>query len=61
MPHGRSARDGDPIQVPDLGPYADREWTRLEKLYAAMITRFDGHVGRILGELEALGSAARRS
>ena len=55
VPHGRSPRDGDQIQVPDLGPYADREWTRLEKLYAAMITRFDGHVGRILGELEALG------
>ena len=55
VPHGRSPRDGDQIQVPDIGPYADRPWTHLEKLYAAMITRFDGHVGRIIEQLKELG------
>ena len=55
VPHGRSPRDGDEIQVPDIGPYADRPWTHLEKLYAAMITRFDGHVGRIIDQLKELG------
>jgi len=55
VPHGRSPRDGDEIQVPDIGPYADRDWTHLEKLYAAMITRFDGHVGRIIERLKELG------
>jgi arylsulfatase A-like enzyme len=54
VPHGRSPRDGAQIQVPDIGPYADRPWTQLEKLYAAMITRFDGHVGRIIDELKKL-------
>jgi len=55
VPHGLSPRDGDQIQVPDVGPYADRDWTHLEKLYAAMLTRLDGHVGRIIDELQALG------
>jgi len=55
VPHGRSPRDGDEIQVPDIGPYADRPWTHLEKLYAAMITRFDEHVGRIIDQLQELG------
>jgi arylsulfatase A-like enzyme len=55
VPHGRSPRDGDEIQLPDIGPYSDRDWTHLEKLYAAMITRFDGHVGRIIELLKELG------
>jgi uncharacterized sulfatase len=55
VPHGRSPRDGDEIQVPDIGPYADRGWTHLEKLYAAMITRFDGHIGLIIEHLKELG------
>ena len=54
VPHGRSPRDGDEIQVPDIGPYADRSWTHLEKLYAAMMTRFDDHVGQIIDLLKEL-------
>ncbi len=54
VPHGRSPRDGDEIQVPDMGPYGDRPWTHLEKLYAAMMTRFDDHVGRIIDLLKEL-------
>jgi arylsulfatase A len=55
VPHGRSPRDGAQIQVPDISPYAERDWTHLEKLYAAMLTRFDGHVGRIIDQLKELG------
>jgi arylsulfatase A len=55
VPHGRSPKDGDEIQVPDLGPYADRDWTHLEKLYAAAMTRLDGDVGRIIRQLKDLG------
>ena len=55
VPHGRSPKDGDEMQVPDLGPYADRDWTHLEKLYAAAITRLDGDVGRIIDLLKELG------
>lgn len=54
VPHGRSPSDGAQIQVPDIGPYGDRDWTELEKLYAAMITRFDGHVGEIIDLLKEL-------
>ena len=61
VPHGRSPRDGDEIQVPDIGPYADRPWTHLEKLYASMVTRFDGHVGRIIDQLKGWGSMKIRS
>jgi uncharacterized sulfatase len=55
IPHGRSPADGDEIQVPDIGPYADRDWTHLEKLYAAALTRLDSDVGRIVRELKAQG------
>ncbi|RLE05885.1 MAG: hypothetical protein DRI99_01140, partial [Candidatus Aminicenantes bacterium] len=46
IPHGRAPRDGAQIQVPDIGPYEDRDWSYLEKLYAAMITRLDNHIGQ---------------
>jgi arylsulfatase A-like enzyme len=55
IPHGRAPEDGDQIQVPDLGPYADRDWTHLEKLYAACLTRLDTDIGRILRELKTQG------
>lgn len=54
VPHGRSPRDGAQIQVPDIGPYADRDWTEAEKLYAAMMTRFDSHVGQIIQQIKDL-------
>ena len=59
VPHGRSPKDGEQLQVPDIGPYEDRDWTRLEKLYAAMMTRFDVDVGRILGQLDGLGLSSK--
>jgi arylsulfatase A-like enzyme len=55
LPHGRSPADGDELQLPDIGPYADRDWTHLEKLYAAAVTRLDSDIGRILRELESQG------
>jgi arylsulfatase A-like enzyme len=55
IPHGRSPADGDQIQLPGLGPYADRNWTHLEKLYAACLTRLDTDIGRIIGELKSQG------
>jgi arylsulfatase A-like enzyme len=42
-------------EVPSLEPYADKtDWTEFEKTYAAMVTRLDGDVGRILDLLEEL-------
>ncbi|MFT5105288.1 MAG: arylsulfatase A-like enzyme [Pseudoalteromonas tetraodonis] len=43
------------FEIPELGKYADKPWTDKEKTYAAMVTRLDADVGRILallGELE---------
>lgn len=46
---------GDGMEVPEYGIYADRDWPNPEKGFAAMITRMDGDVGRLLELLEELG------
>ncbi|MBL7648827.1 MAG: arylsulfatase [Candidatus Hydrogenedentes bacterium] len=43
------------IEVPDLGEYANANWSEEEKILAAMITRLDGYVGRITSLLKELG------
>ncbi|MFM7867320.1 MAG: sulfatase-like hydrolase/transferase, partial [Planctomycetaceae bacterium] len=35
--------------------YADRDWSEQDRGHAAMITRLDAHVGRLLNELRVLG------
>lgn len=46
---------GNGQEVPDFGPYADKDWSDADKGQAAMITRMDGDVGRILDTLDELG------
>lgn len=48
LPHGR-------FEIDDQGIYRDRPWTEKEKNYAAMVTRLDTDVGRLLRLLEELG------
>ena len=49
IPHyANSAEDPTQFPVPSDTPYEDREWTQAEKKYAAMITRFDSDVGRLV-------------
>ena len=43
------------FQVPDLGIYAEMPWSNTKKAIAAMITRLDGDVGRILALARDLG------
>jgi arylsulfatase A-like enzyme len=45
------------MEVPELGDYAHRDWPEDAKIYAAMITRLDGYVGRLLEELDRQGLA----
>ncbi len=45
---------GDGMEVPDYGPYAEKDWPNPEKGFAAMITRMDGDVGRLLKLLKEL-------
>jgi arylsulfatase A len=40
------------LQVPDDGPYADESWPASEKHYAAMVTRMDRDIGRLLDLLK---------
>lgn len=61
VPHANNALKGkEPVggaEVPDLGPYADKDWPGPDKGHAAMITRMDSYVGRMLEQLKKLGIA----
>lgn len=46
---------GNGMEVPDYGIYEDRDWPDPEKGFAAMITRMDGDVGRLVRLLRELG------
>jgi arylsulfatase A-like enzyme len=48
LPHGRH-------EIDDLGPYAEKPWTHLQKSYAAQVTRLDSDIGRVLALLKELG------
>lgn len=43
------------FEAPDLGPYAAEPWPDEWKNYAAMVTRFDSYVGRIMARLKECG------
>ncbi|MGK0190343.1 MAG: arylsulfatase A-like enzyme [Verrucomicrobiales bacterium] len=45
------------FEVPDFGIYADKSWSENARAYAAMITRMDGDVGRMMGLLEEMEMA----
>jgi arylsulfatase A len=47
LPHGR-------FEIDDVGQYAAMDWTPLQKNYAAMVTRLDGDIGRLLALLKEL-------
>ncbi|MFN0127555.1 MAG: arylsulfatase [Verrucomicrobiales bacterium] len=54
-PHANNERTralGDGAEVPDHAPYAEREWSDPTKGFAAMITRLDTQVGRVLDHLK---------
>jgi len=56
LPHFSDFREGpDQLIVPSDEPYSDEPWPQLEKNYAAMITRLDGHVGRLMDKLREHG------
>lgn len=58
IPHANNERTRvlkNGAQVPDFGPYAGQDWPEPDKGQAAMITRLDGYVGRMLATLRELG------
>ncbi len=42
------------LEVPSLEPYADMPWEKDEITYAAMVTRMDGDIGRIMALIKNL-------
>jgi arylsulfatase A-like enzyme len=62
IPHANNERTrelGDGAHVPDYGPYALEDWPDQDKGHAAMITRLDTYVGRLLDHLRLLGIAEK--
>ncbi len=58
LPHANNERgraEGNGMEVPSDAPYSSEPWPQVEKNHAAMITRLDGDVGRVLGRLKDLG------
>ena len=47
LPHGK-------FEIDELGIYADKPWTDLQKTYAAMVSRLDSDVGRLMALLDDL-------
>jgi arylsulfatase A-like enzyme len=48
LPHGS-------YEIDDLGEYRDQPWTDQQKTYAAMVSRLDRDIGRLLALLKELG------
>ena len=60
VPHANNERTralGDGAEVPDYGVYDDKNWPEPDKGQAAMITRMDSYIGRLLKHLRDLGLA----
>lgn len=58
IPHANNelGRDtGDGMEVPSLEPYEQETWPRVEKAFAAMISRMDKHVGQLMALLKDKG------
>jgi len=55
IPHANNEARNKGMEVPSYGPYADEDWPDAQKGHAAMITRMDSDVGRLLAKLQALG------
>ncbi|HEV3079953.1 MAG TPA: arylsulfatase [Gemmataceae bacterium] len=57
-PHANNERgimEGNGLEVPSAAPYSDRPWPQVEKNFAAMVTRMDADVGRLMAQLKKLG------
>ncbi|MDX1927184.1 MAG: arylsulfatase [Pirellulaceae bacterium] len=60
VPHANNERNRElknGAEVPDYGAYAEKDWPEPDRGQAAMITRMDDYVGRMLATLRDLGIA----
>src|SRR5262245_14611377 len=54
IPHANDEAGDKGMEVPDLGEYANLVWPEPQKGHAAMITRMDGDIGRLLALVQEL-------
>jgi arylsulfatase A-like enzyme len=59
IPHVNNEAKDRGMEVPDLGDYAARDWPAPQKAHAAMISRMDADIGRLLALLANLGIDGR--
>ncbi len=55
IPHANNEAGSEGMEVPSLEPYADENWPEPQKGHAAMITRMDSDIGRLMAKLKKLG------
>src|SRR5829696_8159075 len=58
LPHANNEltrKTGNGMEVPSDAPYSREPWTPQQRNYAAMVTRLDADVGRLLALLKELG------
>lgn len=55
LPHANNEAGEKGMEVPDQGIYQDKDWPENKKNMAAMVTRMDRDVGRLLDLLKELG------
>ena len=59
IPHANNEAGNEGMQVPDYGPYADNDWPSPRKGHAAMISRMDSDIGRLLAKLDETGAGKK--
>ena len=55
IPHANNEAGNKGMEVPDYGVYAKEDWPEPQKGHAAMISRLDRDMGRLMQKLEDLG------
>lgn len=55
LPHANDEAKPNGSEIPSYGQYADKDWPDTEKGYAAMVTRLDDDVGKLMAKLTELG------
>ncbi|KPK40546.1 MAG: hypothetical protein AMJ65_10500 [Phycisphaerae bacterium SG8_4] len=55
IPHANNEAGNKGMEVPSFGQYADKDWPDPQKGHAAMITRMDADIGRLMSLLKTLG------
>ncbi|UCE08688.1 MAG: arylsulfatase [bacterium] len=55
IPHANNEAGENGMEVPSDTPYSDKDWPQQQKNLAAMITRMDGDIGKIIKLLKNLG------